>query len=124
MLDLTNKTPKEKANLKGREIAKIKKLARTKRKGFDIEIVKTKAIEGGVEVFIKAWKDGKQVGFGKDGTVEIERVRLFNPPILVADKSGDVVREWTDEETKEKSKGNIGKTAKKLFCSLWNIRFP
>ena len=57
----------------------------------EIEIVDSNIIEGGIEVFARAWRDGKQLGFGKDGTVDIERFRIFNPPILVDDPNGDIV---------------------------------
>lgn len=57
--------------------------------------------QSGIELFAKAWKGDKQLGFGKDGSVEIERFRIFNPPILVDDPNGDIVREWTDEKTGE-----------------------
>jgi hypothetical protein len=67
----------------------------------EIEIVDVLAIENGVEVFARAWTDGKQIGFGKDGTVDIERFRIINPPILVPDENGDIVREWLDERTQE-----------------------
>src|SRR3990167_1069334 len=40
-------------------------------------------------------------GFGADGSVEIERFRIYNPPILVDDPNGTIIREWTDEITKE-----------------------
>lgn len=42
-------------------------------------------IRGGVEVFASATRGGKPVGFGSDGTVEIERFRYLNPPIMVPD---------------------------------------
>src|SRR3990167_4451732 len=54
--------------------------------------------------FKKVWKwtpGGKQVGFGKDGTVDIERFVFINPPILVSDPNGDIIREWTDDTTGE-----------------------
>jgi len=94
---LTNKTAKERANIKGVEIAKIKSLPRTKRKNFDIEIVEIKPIAGGVEVFARAWNSQGQIGFGIDGTVDIERFRIFNPPILVDDPNGSVIREWIEK---------------------------
>lgn len=50
------------------------------------------AIEDGVQVFARAWKDGKQIGFGADGTVDMERFRIFNPPIMVPDKNGTYER--------------------------------
>ena len=67
------------------------------------EIVDSNIIEGGIEVFARAWRDGAQLGFGQDGTIDIERFRIFNPPILVQDENGDVVRTYqsTDPETGE-----------------------
>jgi hypothetical protein len=89
---------KEKASVKGCEIAKIGSLARTARANYDIEIVSTNPIEGGVEVFARAWdKQGNQIGFGKDGSVDIERFRIINPPVLVDDPNGLVVRTWTED---------------------------
>jgi len=88
---LKNKNALEKATLKGKEFSKIKKLKKTKRSQYDIEIVETNAIDGGVEVFVRAWDSNGQIGFGKDGTVDIERFRIFNPPILVEDPNGDIV---------------------------------
>jgi len=94
---LKNKNSKQRANLKGREIAKIRKVRKTKRAKNHIQIVDTKKIEGGIEVFARCWdKKGKQIGFGVDGSVDVERFRIFNPPILVADPQGDIVREWIE----------------------------
>lgn len=80
---------KERATLKGAEIAKLGALSRRNIKfsgaDYDIEIVSMNAIEGGVEVFARAWDGNGQIGFGKDGSVDVERFRIFNPPILVAD---------------------------------------
>ena len=96
-MNLEGKTAKEKADLKGQEIAKIKSVKKTKRNKFDIEIVDIKAIEGGVEVFARAWQGKKQIGFGKDGSVDIERFIFINPPILVDDPNGSIVREWDED---------------------------
>jgi len=65
---LKNKNSKERANIKGKEIAKVNfrgKHTDTKTK-IKIEITDIKEIEGGVEVFARAWKGKKQLGFGKD----------------------------------------------------------
>lgn len=56
----------------------------------EIEIVESNIIEGGVEVFARAWNENGQIGFGKDGTVDIERFRIINPPVLVLDPTGDI----------------------------------
>lgn len=81
---------------KAREIAKIGRIAREQRKGFEIEIVELAIIEGGVEAYVRAWRNGKPVGFGADGTVEIERFRIYNPPVLVPDPNGDILDVWVD----------------------------
>lgn len=58
----------------------------------EIEITKVNTIEGGIEVFARVWEDSTQIGFGKDGTVDIERFRIFNPPVLVEDPNGEIIR--------------------------------
>jgi len=91
---LKDKTLKEKANIKSIELANVK-IGKFTKDDIEIEIIgDIEKIEGGIQLFAKAWKDGKQLGFGKDGSVEIERFRFFNPPILVDDVNGDIVREW------------------------------
>lgn len=60
---------------------------------YHIEIIDIEAIEGGIQVFAKASWRGEPVGFGKDGTVAIERFRIYNPPILVNDPNGNIVTE-------------------------------
>lgn len=70
--------------------------------GMTIEIVGNVAlIDGGVQVFARAWRDGNQLGFGYDGTVDIERFKILNPPVLVDDPKGSIVREWTNLTTGE-----------------------
>jgi hypothetical protein len=118
---IKNKPAKERADIKGKEIAKIKTIAKTRQGSYFIEIVDMKPIDGGIEVFVKAWtgsspkviykdigdeigrfvrKDvvrtipaNTQIGFGKDGTVDIERFVIINPPVLIDDPNGNIVRE-------------------------------
>lgn len=59
----------------------------------EIEIAESNIIDGGIEVFARAWQDGVQIGFGADGSVDIERFRVFNPPVLVRDESGTIIHE-------------------------------
>ena len=100
---LQNKNDKEKANIKGQEIAKIDFRGEyiSTQYGVRIDIQSIKAIEGGVEIMARAWKGTEQLGFGKDGAVEIERFVIINPPVLVDDPNGTVIREWIDEDTGE-----------------------
>ena len=72
--------------------------------GVKIEIigeVKNIEINGqhGVELFARAWRGTQQLGFGSDGSVEIERFRIFNPPILVDDPNGTIIRESINPDT-------------------------
>lgn len=56
----------------------------------------------GVEVFAKVWKDGKQCGFGTDGSVEIERFKIYNPPVLIEKEDGEILQEWESKLSGEK----------------------
>lgn len=94
---IKNKTAEQGARLKGIEIAKIRAVPRTQRAKYEIELLEINAIDQGVEVFARVWKNGTQIGFGKDGTVDVERFRLINPPITVADQNGDIINDYTDE---------------------------
>lgn len=85
------------AQAKSGKLAGVGALSRRQRDGFEIEIVSTREIfDGtGVEAMVKAWKNGERVGFA-DGTVEIERFRIFNPPVLVPDPAGSITIERTN----------------------------
>lgn len=89
---LVGMSQSEKENTKGAEMDKIVNLPRQtvtfSGKTYDIEIMSTTAVIGGVQVLARAWSNGKRVGFGTDGSVEIERFVITNPPILVADPTG------------------------------------
>ena len=93
---LVGKTSKEKANLKATAIKDTLMNGKHKHGSIEIEIVETNVIDGGIEVFARAWKDGAQLGFGADGMIDIERFRIFNPPILVPDPLGDISRDHYD----------------------------
>ena len=54
-------------------------------------------IEGGLEVYARAFDGKRQIPFGVDGTVDIERFKITNPPILIPDEKGDIVRTFYDE---------------------------
>lgn len=79
--------------------------------GITIEIVDTPVeIPGkGIELYAKAFKGGKSIGFGSDGSVEIERFRFFNPPVLVDDPNGTIIR-----IVKKGQIGNLIDTERKL----------
>lgn len=82
---LQNRTHREKADIKSQAIVDLKVSGKHKRGEVEIDILSTEKIEGGVEVFTRAYKNGKQLGFGADGSVDIERFRIFNPPVMVPD---------------------------------------
>ena len=91
--------PKNKATVKGEQIAKIQVIPKTQRGEYFIEVANMKARENGVEVFVRAWdKNGNQIGFGRDGSVEIERFVIINPPILVPDENGDIERVYGENK--------------------------
>ena len=103
---LQNKNSKEKSQIKSLEIAKLKHsgVYNGIQHGTKIEIIgEVKAIEingqHGIELFARAWRGTQQLGFGSDGSVEIERFRIFNPPILVDDPNGTIIRESINPDT-------------------------
>lgn len=55
-----------------------------------IEVIDTAPINDGVQVSVKAFASGKQLGFEKNGTIEIEKVNFHNPSTLVPDLSGPI----------------------------------
>ena len=96
---LIDKTPSEKADIKGNEFAKLSAIPKTERAEYHIEISKPEAVKGGFQVFARAWdKNNKPIGFGKDGTVETERFVYINPKIFVRDPLGDIDQSWTDRQ--------------------------
>lgn len=97
---LRSKPRHERVEMKADAIVEKSKKGLVVVDGLAIEIVNVEKIDGGVQVFAQAWKNGKPVGFG-DGTVEIERFRIFNPPILVDDPNGKIEREVQDAGTGE-----------------------
>src|SRR3990167_8166475 len=97
---IRGKTSREKADIKSEAIKNALSPTLFTKDGFDIEVRSIAKIDRGVEIYARAWKDGKPVGF-IDGSVEIERFRIFNPPILVPDPLGGIIRPYTDD------KGNI-----------------
>lgn len=53
-------------------------------------------VRGGLEIFLQAFEADEQIGFGEEGNVDIEKIRIFNPPVLVPDINGEIVKEYTD----------------------------
>ena len=57
---------------------------------YGISILKGKVSGGQVELFARVFRDGEPIGFGPDGSVDVERFVVVNPPVLVKDDVGDV----------------------------------
>jgi len=76
---------RDRAILKSSTIAPLATAGRYTVGDTRIEIERARSDGPLVEVYARAWKGGVQVGFGADGSVEWERFRFFNPPIMVPD---------------------------------------
>jgi len=99
---LKDKSQKEKVKIKSRELAKVK-IDKFEKGNLYVEIIGgIIEIDGGIELFARAFNGGKKIGFGKDGTVEIERFRFYDMPILVEAENGNIIKEWVDTLTGEK----------------------
>jgi len=70
------------------------------RGGYSIEITDTKIIPNGIEVFARVFQDGNQIGFGSDGTVDIERFQFINPNVLIKDDGGSLLIPTYDDKGK------------------------
>ena len=98
--ELIGKTTMEKANIKGDALSLLGK-QQTETVTFadvtyTIEITDTQKVPDGVAVFARVWDEkGNQIGFGVDGTVDIERFIIINPPIMVDDPNGKITRTIT-----------------------------
>jgi len=102
---MQNKTGYEKNDIKVSELAKLDFQGTYVDNRYNLRIDVTdisKTIRNGeplLEVYARAWRNGKQVGFGPEGSIDLERFLFQNPPILVDDPNGDIIREWTDSLT-------------------------
>lgn len=68
--------------------------------GLRIDILESEPIgEIGIRIRARAFRNKKQIGFGKDGSVDIETFNIYNFPILVDDPNGDIV--YTTETNDE-----------------------
>ena len=63
---------------------------------YSIQLYGVEKLTGGIAVYARVWNNlNKQYGFGPDGSVDIERFRIWNPPILVSDAAGTIVQNST-----------------------------
>ena len=87
----------QRAALKGRALAQIAPQRAFRRSG-EVELVSVRALDRGVVVMLRAWDSrGRPRGLG-DGSIEIERVRLINPPICIPDPDGPINLDWRDDD--------------------------
>jgi hypothetical protein len=100
---LIGKTKNEKADIKSSEIIKNNFTGTYTDTvyGETIEIKSISKIDRGIEIYARAWKGTEQLGFGADGTTEWERFIILNPPILVNDPNGKIIRQWSAAGTGE-----------------------
>lgn len=114
----------EKAKIKSIEISKLdfKGVHNNTQFGIKIEIINDiKAIQEngfyGIELFARAWKGEQQLGFSKNGTVEIERFRIFN----VLDNLEEVINDLAHtislvgKNSNQIIKGKIGTTTSTFY---------
>ncbi len=99
---LVNKTSAEKETIKAIEISKLPFVGTydNLEYGIKVEIKSIAKIRSdnhdGIEIVARGWKGIEPIGFSKDGTVEWERWRFYDPVILIEDINGPIIREWFD----------------------------
>lgn len=96
----------EKVSFKACEITKAVQLGTYAREDYTIELVEVSPMEGGIQIFARAWSGKEQIGFG-DGTVDIERFKFYmedrgkNSDVswfVVPDPLGSIVIEETQTD--------------------------
>jgi hypothetical protein len=92
-------TRKAKARIKSKAIATLDMQGEYEDETHEVKvkILSLKEIDGYVEIMAQAWKGRKQIGFGADGSVDIERFRFFDPRILIDSPTGDIVKYYAND---------------------------
>lgn len=96
---LKGKTKEDKVFIKSSEIVRLTTLGKETIDSIEVDFISVSKIDTGVVVLVRAWDGGNPIGFGKDGTVEIERFIIHNPPVLIEDPLGSINRDWIDDQT-------------------------
>lgn len=65
---------------------------------YTIEVIGASLIPNGIEILARAWVGTIQIGFGPDGSVDVERFKIINPPTLVQDNNGGITKEYTVDD--------------------------
>ena len=100
--ELLGKNKRDRIALKAGAIINSDPVGEHSHGDYRFEIESIKRTDYGVEVFVRAWdKLGKQLGFGRNGKVDLERFRFVNPSIAVPDPDGDIERLKRDPITDE-----------------------
>ncbi len=55
------------------------------------QITDVQSMPDGIQFYARAWQDGVQLGFGKDGTTDLERFKIHKPGTLLASSTGDII---------------------------------
>lgn len=71
------------------KIVKIKKIDNLKTGKYTISINKIRKIDNGIELYLKAFKYTRRIGFGKQGKIETERIKIINPPVFIDSTNWD-----------------------------------
>ena len=102
---LKNKNGEQRKAEKTKIASDFSCVGKHKKDRLEINIISQKALDGGgIEILAQVHQDNKQLGFGKDGSVDIERFIIWNFPILVEDSTGTIIHSWVDEKGIAKSR--------------------
>lgn len=94
---LREATHQDRAAFKACEVAKSISPQTITRSKYEFHIQDIVRGDKGVEIYTRVFENGSQIGFGADGTIDIERFRINNPPVLVRDPNGTIKRYMVTE---------------------------
>lgn len=104
---LKTKTVRERHLIKSEEVVNKFVKGNYEFSGIEIGVESVSMKDDNLVIMARAWENGVQLGFGEDGSIDIERFVFVNPPVLVNDPSGNIIRESIDELTGQKTQRKL-----------------
>lgn len=101
--DLEIKESSNKNSFKANLVLDSVKQNRFAENNYTIDIIETNKIDDYINIKIRVFDKNGQLGFSKDGSVDIESINIINPPVLIPDKFGLIDRLVTFYDPKTNS---------------------
>jgi len=88
-----------------------------KHSNLTLEIIDVQPMPSGVMILARGWIGKRQLGFGKDRTVDIERFKVYNPPLKIIDDVAHTMS-LVGKPSKKIIADKVGNTTSTFYPSL------